>query len=80
MAALDDGLDQIRAHFTDTGHADQFDTASEAELLREMRDSLAPRLPISAKEELRKRLDRAIMQENYELAAILRDELRMMPE
>ncbi len=80
MAALDDGLDQIRSHFADTGHADQFETASETELLREMRDSLAPKLPITARDELRKRLDRAIMQENYELAAILRDELRMMPE
>ncbi|MBL0921465.1 MAG: UvrB/UvrC motif-containing protein [Phycisphaerales bacterium] len=80
MAALDDGLEQIRVHFDETGHAEEFESASEAALLREMRDSLAPKLPISAREELRKRLERAIMQENYELAAILRDELKMTQE
>ena len=37
-----------------------------------------PKLPASPEAELRDRMNRAIEQENYELAAILRDELRAM--
>jgi protein-arginine kinase activator protein McsA len=47
-------------------------------MLREMRDGLVPKLPVSQKAELRQRLEAAIVSENFELAAILRDELRML--
>jgi len=43
-----------------------------------MKESLVPKLPASPEAELRDRMNRAIEQENYELAAILRDELRAM--
>ena len=46
--------------------------------LRGMRDALVPKLPASQRAELEERLRGAIDAENYELAAILRDELRMM--
>jgi protein-arginine kinase activator protein McsA len=45
-----------------------------------MRDQLAPRPPVSPKLELKRRLQEALAKENYELAAILRDELRAMGE
>ena len=38
------------------------------------------KLPASQKNELRERLRVAVEQENYELAAILRDELRMLSD
>jgi protein-arginine kinase activator protein McsA len=38
------------------------------------------KLPASQKSELRHRLEEAIRAENYELAAILRDELRNLKE
>ena len=37
-----------------------------------------PKLPVSQKSDLRRRLDEALKNENYELAAILRDELRLL--
>ena len=43
-----------------------------------MRDALVPRLPASQRVELEERLRAAIDAENYELAAILRDELRLL--
>ena len=52
----------------------------EIQLLRGMRDELMLKLPASQKYELRERLRQAVEQENYELAAILRDELRMMKD
>jgi protein-arginine kinase activator protein McsA len=41
-------------------------------------DALALKLPASQRLEIERRLREAVMSENYELAAILRNELRMM--
>jgi protein-arginine kinase activator protein McsA len=45
-----------------------------------MREALVPKLPASQRVELQQRLQAALDAENYELAAILRDELRMMSD
>jgi len=80
ILAIDDGLEDLRRYFADRGDADSFERSAEVEMLRGMRESLVPKLPVSQKSELRQRLNDAIQQENYELAAILRDELRMLKE
>lgn len=51
----------------------------EIALLEGMRDVLQPQLPSSERYELERRLQAALSAENYELAAILRDELRQLP-
>ena len=43
-----------------------------------MKEVLIPQLPPSEKADLKERLLAAIAAENYELAAILRDELRLL--
>jgi hypothetical protein len=78
LAALDQGLEELRAAFDEAGQIEAFDSASEVQLLRGMREALVPRLPMSQRVELQERLSAALAAENYELAAILRDELRMM--
>jgi hypothetical protein len=50
----------------------------EIAMLEGMRDVLQPQLPSSQRNDLEQRLLAAIQSENYELAAILRDELRQM--
>ncbi|MHC4975836.1 MAG: UvrB/UvrC motif-containing protein [Planctomycetota bacterium] len=77
---LDRALVDIRDHMAERGQADEFESSSEVQLLQGMRDALVPKLPSSPKAELRSRLRQAIEQENYELAAILRDELKNMPD
>jgi protein-arginine kinase activator protein McsA len=47
-------------------------------LLRALLDALTLKLPTSQRHELERRLQQALAAENYELAAILRDELRQM--
>jgi hypothetical protein len=79
LAALDQGLEELRQVYEEAGMARQYDRANEVQLLRGMRDMLVPKLPASQKAELMERLRAAIDAENYELAAILRDELKMMP-
>jgi hypothetical protein len=78
LAALDQGLAELRAAFMEAGRTGEFESANEVQLLRGMRDALVPKLPASQKVELQERLRAALDAENYELAAILRDELRML--
>lgn len=80
MNALDRGLAELRAVFQELGPPDAFEQANEVALLRGMRDVLVPKLPASQRVELHQRLQAAIESENYELAAILRDEIRMMKD
>lgn len=80
LAILDAGLNDLRAIFDEAGRAEEFESANEVQLLRGMRDVLVPKLPASQRVELQERLRAALDAENYELAAILRDELRMMDE
>ena len=76
--AIDEGIEALRLYYEASGQPEQFDDAGEVDMLREMRDGLIPKLPVSQKAELRQRLEAAIVSENFELAAILRDELRML--
>lgn len=78
LAALDQGIAELRSVFEDVGRGDEFDRSNEIQLLRGMRDALVPKLPSSQRVELQERLRAAIDAENYELAAILRDELRLL--
>lgn len=80
ILALDEGLEALRRHYTQAGEESAFDSSSEVQLLRGMRESLVPKLPLSQKAELKKRLQDALSAENYELAAILRDELKNMAD
>lgn len=78
LAALDRGLAELSACFEQRGGEPAMEESGEAQLLRAMRDALVPKLPASQRAELEERLRAALDAENYELAAILRDELRMM--
>lgn len=72
--SLEGGLTELRNVLSD----DEYAHCNEVHLLTGMKDLLIPRLPASQRAELRDRIGEAIAAENYELAAILRDELRMM--
>lgn len=78
--AIEEGMNALRKMYADAGREDEFEGASEVLLLRGMRDELMKKLPASQRSELAKRLQEALEKENYELAAILRDELKMLRE
>ncbi len=78
--AIDEGLEALKRHFEETGRSEELEGSREHAALRSMREALVPKLPVSQKAELRQRLGEALASENYELAAILRDELRMLPD
>ncbi|MEZ6210548.1 MAG: UvrB/UvrC motif-containing protein [Phycisphaerales bacterium] len=80
LLAIDDGLEAVRKVYESQGRLDAYETAHEVELLRGMRAELSKKLPTSQRSELKKRLQEALERENYELAAILRDELKSLRE
>ncbi len=80
LASLDRGLSEIRTVFEETGRGADWQSANEVQLLRGMREALVPKLPVSQRIELQERLRAALDAENYELAAVLRDELRLLEE
>ncbi len=80
LFSIDEGLEAMKKFFTEAGQPQAFDESEEVRMLKQMRESLLPKLPVSQKAELRERLAKAIEQENYELAAILRDELRQLKD
>ncbi len=78
LLAIDEALEALRLHFAEKGELDAFEQSGEVQMLRTMRGQLVPKLPVSQKTELRQRLEDALSRENYELAAILRDELKLL--
>ena len=72
--ALSSGLEDLKGCLEPAA----FETCSEAQVLRSMHALLIPRLPASQRVELQTRLSDAIARENFELAAILRDEIRQL--
>lgn len=80
MHAIDDGLGALQQYFSESNQPESFEDSSEVQILRGMRDALTPKLPVSQSGELRKRLEDALKKENYELAAILRDELKNLKD
>ena len=73
MASLDEGLEILVSLL-----GDEAEHSNEVQLLRGMKEALVPRLPTSERADLQERLASAIANENYELAAILRDEIRLL--
>ncbi|MCE9620548.1 MAG: UvrB/UvrC motif-containing protein [Planctomycetes bacterium] len=76
--AIDRGLEALARAFARSGNTDAFERSIEAQYLRGLRESLTLKLPASQRLELERRMHVAIRQENFELAAILRDELRQL--
>jgi|TARA_B100001964_G_C14024127_1_gene505244 hypothetical protein len=73
MASIDQGLEALR-----NALGDDWEGSNEAQLLQGMKEALVPRLPTSERADLQERLATAIENENYELATILRDEIRLL--
>lgn len=77
-AAIDGGLALMREVAERVGIVGRFDVLGDVAALRALRDTLTPQLPPAQRSEFEARLFAAIRAENYELAAILRDELRLL--
>ncbi|MFN7439634.1 MAG: UvrB/UvrC motif-containing protein, partial [Phycisphaerales bacterium] len=75
-----EGLAALRNHCATSGQENAFDTSGEVQMLRNMREALVPKLPVSPAAELRKKLADAVKREAYEEAARIRDQLKGLGE
>ena len=73
IASLDEGLHRLHELLNEN-----YESSNEVQLLRGMKEALVPKLPTSERADLQERIAQAIKNENYELAAILRDEIRLL--
>lgn len=73
VAAIDAGLEELKLAL-----GPMWEQANETQLLRGMKEAMIPQLPPSERADIKERLACAIAAENFELAAILRDELRLL--
>lgn len=80
LHAVEEGLAALKQHFDEAGGDGAYEGSSEVQMLRQMRDALIPKQPLTPKQELKRRLSEALARENYELAAILRDEIKNMQD
>lgn len=77
-SVIEAGISMLREAAEFVGIDEHFDTLADVRSLRALRDTLVPQLPPAQRSELEERLRAAVRAENYELAAILRDELRLL--
>src|SRR6185436_6381736 len=47
ILAIDEGLEALRRHFSESGEPDLYEQSSEVQMLRGMREALVPKLPVS---------------------------------
>ncbi len=73
VEAVNRGLNELKETL-----GEEWESSNEVQLLLGMKEALVPQLPPSERADLKERLLAAISAENYELAAILRDELRLL--
>ena len=71
-------MEEIRGALRLSDRGGDIEATPEIQFLKGMRDMFVPRLPSSQRQEMEERLAAAIDAENYELAAILRNEIRQL--
>ena len=68
----------IQGFFQDYGQSHLAEQSVEIKFLEKWRNELRENQPLSLEEKLRKKLERAVANEEYEQAAILRDQLNTL--
>ncbi|MEE2912972.1 MAG: UvrB/UvrC motif-containing protein [Planctomycetota bacterium] len=75
MGAIDAGLEELKIAL-----GAMWEQSNETQLLLGMKEAMTPKLPPSQRADIKERLSDAVAAENFELAAILRDELRLLKD
>ena len=75
LSIVRDALEAIRRHYRRFGAEEAEATSNELAVLQALASEIEQRVPVDPITKLRKQLDKAISEERYEDAAILRDQL-----
>lgn len=78
LAAVEEGLNSIRDFFISFGQEQAYDRSNEVRVLKRFAREIRRKLPVNPMDRLRRKLDRAVKNEQYEEAARLRDKIAGM--
>lgn len=76
LAAVKSGIDDIRSYHEKFGQTKLVSATGELAILRAMAKEIQARLPVDPVRQLRRDLSKAVLEERYEDAAVIRDQLR----
>ncbi len=75
---VEETLEKIRDFLRKHGREEYFDQSGEVLFLKQLAQEIRKTIPRDPREDLRKRMHKAVQEEDYELAAKLRDEIRRL--
>jgi len=78
LELIDMGIEQIQDFLRAVGREELLDSCREIAFLEEWKERIISKRPLSEEEQIRQELRHAVEEENYELAARLRDRLKEM--
>ncbi len=78
LELIDMGIEQIQEFLCSVGREELMESCREVQFLEEWKERIVSKRPLSEEEQLRQELRSAVEQEDYELAAQLRDRLKAM--
>jgi hypothetical protein len=78
LRVVEQGIDRIRSFFDAFGDPELLESSEELQALTAWHDEIVHERPLNLQQRLSRELQEAIAEENYELAARLRDRLRRL--
>jgi UvrB/uvrC motif len=75
LAQVEEGLERIQDVFAETGQEEAFDEATEVTILKSLHQEIAARLPVDPLQKLQEELQKAVDEERYEDAIVIRERL-----
>ena len=78
LREIDGGLSEIRDFFDQYGQSEAFGKANEVKVLKRFAREIRRKLPVDPLKRYQKKLDKAVKEERYEVAAKLRDKIAAM--
>ena len=78
LAVIEGGLAQIKEFFEQFGQDEAYAHSNEVKVLKRFAREIRKKLPVDPMQRLQRKLDRAVKDERYEEAAVLRDKLIAM--
>lgn len=80
LHVIRNGIEEIEQFFREYEREDLIEESGEVRFLRDWFDEISRTRPVGPREQLQRELEKAIELEDYELAAMIRDQIRQLGE
>ncbi len=80
LAAVRKGMEEVRDFYRRYGEEEMIGASGELSVLESFAKQIRKRIPLDPRERLQRKLDKALAEERYEDAALVRDQIRAMKQ